>query len=132
VPLSESEPPRPLSKRETEIMEVVYRRGRATAADVHAELPDPPGYSSVRKQLEILERKGYLRHEKDGRRYVFSPTIVREEASSAALRRVVRNFFRGNVRAAMVALVSLDDVPPTEEELNRILDQAEQARRRGR
>lgn len=128
---SASETPRPLSKRETEIMEVVYRLGRATAADVLAELPDPPGYSSVRKQLEILERKGYLRHEKDGRRYVFSPTIVREEASSAALRRVVRNFFRGNVKAAMLALVSLDDAPPTEEELNRILDQAEDARRRG-
>lgn len=113
-------------------MEVVYRLGRATAADVLAELPDPPGYSSVRKQLEILERKGYLRHEKEGRRYVFSPTIVREEASSAALRRVVRNFFRGNVKAAMLALVSLDDAPPTEEELDRILNQAEDARRRGR
>ena len=81
-----------LSRRERQIMEIIYEVGRVSAAEVRERMPDPPSYSAVRAMLRILEEKGHVRHEQDGPRYVFLPTVPREEASESALRSVIRTF----------------------------------------
>ncbi len=121
-----------LSRRESQIMEIVYERGRATAAEVLERLPDPPSYSAVRAMLRILEDKGHLRHEQDGPRYVFLPTVPREEARDSALKRVVRTFFDGSAEGAMAALIDLGVSDLDEEALERLADLIEEARREGR
>ena len=85
-----------LSRRERQIMDVLYRSRRGTVADVREQIPDPPSYSAVRALLRILEDKGYLRHEKDGARYVFSPTLKRDRVKRSALKDVVDTFFEGS------------------------------------
>lgn len=94
-----------LSRRERQIMDIMYRRGRATAAEVMDELPDPPSYSAVRSALRLLEEKGELRHEMDGPRYIYMPTIPRESASRNALGHLVRTFFDGSAEQVVNALV---------------------------
>src|SRR6266567_3008449 len=91
-----------LSRRERQIMDVVYRRGRATAAEIHDQLPDPPHAAAVRTLLRILEKKGHLRHEKDGLRHIYLPTTPRSVAQRSALRHLLGTFFGGS-RAAAVA-----------------------------
>ena len=105
-----------LSRRERQIMDVIFSRGEATAADVAAALPEPPSYSAVRAMLRILEEKGALRHREDGPRYVFMPTESRERASRSALKRVVQTFFDGSLASAVAALVDAKDgaLPPDE------------------
>src|SRR5262245_22252065 len=93
-----------LSRREREIMDIVYARGEATAAEVNTALADPPSYSAVRTLLRILEEKGHLRHREDGPRYVYVPTQSREKASKSALQRVVQTFFDGSLSGAIAAL----------------------------
>lgn len=113
-------------KRERQIMEIVYRRGRATAAEVQADLPDEPTYSSVRGMLRHLEGKGHLRHELDGIRYVYLPTSLKKDVRASALSNVVRTFFDGSVSTAVAAL--LQSKPLTREEheqLSRLLDDAQ-------
>lgn len=97
-----------LSRRERQIMDVIYRRGRATAAEVLDGLPDPPGYSAVRAMLRLLEEKGHVHHEQDGPRYVFLPTVNRDRARKSALEHVVRTFFDGSVTEAVAALLDAD------------------------
>lgn len=118
-------PPFRLSKRESEIVEILYRLGRGGVAEVRRGMSDPPGYSSVRKQLEILEDKGYVWHEMEGRRYVYEPRVPREEAARGALMRVVRSFFRGDVNAAMASLLSASEGTPSEESLRVLLREAQ-------
>ena len=118
-----------LSRRERQIMEVVYELGRATAADVREHMPDPPSYSAVRAMLRILEDKGHVVHEQDGPRYVFLPTVPREEASETALRRLVRTFFAGSPEGAMAALLDLDGDRLDENALQRLAEMIEEARR---
>ena len=117
-----------LSRRERQIMEIVYEHGRATAADVRDRMPDPPSYSAVRAMLRILEEKGHLRHEQDGPRYVFLPTVPREEARETALRRLVRTFFSDSPEGAMAALLDLEGDRLDEEALDRIARRIEDAR----
>ena len=117
-----------LSRRERQIMEIVYEHGRATAAEVRDLMPDPPSYSAVRSMLRILEDKGHLRHEQDGPRYVFLPTVPREEARETALRRVVRTFFGGSPEGAMAALLDLEGDRLDEKALERIARRIEEAR----
>src|SRR5262245_65537883 len=88
-----------LSRRERQIMEVIYRRGQSTAAEVLEGLPDPPSYSAVRAMLRVLEEKGHLRHEQNGPRYVFLPTVPREQARRSALKQLVQTFFDGSTRS---------------------------------
>jgi predicted transcriptional regulator len=107
-----------LGKRERQITEIVYRRGRATAAEVLADLPDPPTYSSVRGMLRHLEGKGYLRHERDGLRYVYSPTSSKTEVSTSALSHLVKTFFDGSISTAVAAL--LESKPLTQDEYERL------------
>jgi len=127
------QPSRPaLTRRESQLMESIYRRGRATAAEVLADLPDPPGYSSVRKLLEILEEKGYLRHEQDGPRYVYSPTVPAADARRSALEQMVHTFFAGSTELAVAALLEISGPKLSDEELDRIATLAEQAKKEGR
>ncbi len=118
-----------LSRRERQIMEVVYELGRATAADVRERMPDPPSYSAVRAMLRILEDKGHIVHEQDGPRYVFLPIVPREEASETALRRLVRTFFAGSPEGAMAALLDLEGDRLDEDALQRLAEMIEEARR---
>jgi predicted transcriptional regulator len=121
-----------LSRRERQIMEVVYEHGRVTAAEVREQMPDPPSYSAVRAMLRILEDKGHLRHEQDGPRYVFLPTVPRAEASETALRRLVRTFFGGSPEGAMAALLDLEGDRLDEEALDRIAERIDEARKEDR
>jgi BlaI family penicillinase repressor len=109
-----------LSRRERQIMDVIFARGEATAADVTASLPEPPSYSAVRAMLRILEEKGTLKHREDGPRYVYLPTESRAKASRSALRRVVRTFFDGSLANAVAALVDARDGALPAEELQRL------------
>src|SRR4028118_1464664 len=109
-----------LSRRERQIMDAIYARGEATAADVHAAFPDPPSYSAIRALLRILEEKGVLKHREDGPRYVFTPTMPREKASRSALQRVVQTFFGGSLADAVAAFVDAKDSKLSPGELKRI------------
>lgn len=121
---------RHLSRRERQIMDVVYQHGRATAAEVLDALPDPPSYSAVRALLRVLEEKGHLRHRRDGARYVFLPTVPRETARRSALARVVRTFFGGSTEAAVAALI--DQSSLSRADLDRLQDLIDRARQEGR
>jgi predicted transcriptional regulator len=121
-----------LSRRESQIMEILYRLRRAGAAEVLRELPDPPSYSSVRKLLEILEGKGYVEHEEEGRRYVYRPTTAPEDARRSVLRQVLHTFFGGSTEQAMQALLDVSRPGLDDAGLDRIVALAEQAKREGR
>ena len=118
-----------LSRRERQIMEIVYELGRATAVEVRESMPDPPSYSAVRAMLRILEDKGHIVHEQDGPRYVFIPIVPREEASDTALRRLVRTFFGGSPEGAMAALFDLDGDRLDEDALQRLAEMIDEARK---
>ena len=120
-----------LSRRERQILDIVYRRERVTAADVQRELPDPPSYTTVRTWLRLIEEKGLLRHTQEGARYVYEPTISHEKAQSSAMQRVLDTFFGGSPSRAIAALIDMSDELPQEEiaELNALLADA---RNRGR
>jgi BlaI family penicillinase repressor len=109
-----------LSRRERQIMDVIYARGEATAAEVQAGLPDAPGYSAVRALLRILEDKGFLRHREDGPRYRFRPTHPPAQARRSALRQVVNSFFEGSLANAVAALVDAAEEKLPAEELARL------------
>jgi predicted transcriptional regulator len=121
-----------LTRRESQIMEILYRRGQATAAEVHAEIPEPPSYSTARKLLEILEEKGYVRHEQDGPRYLYFPALAPADARRSALEQMVRTFFQGSMGSAVTALLELSGPKLSDAELDRIAELAEQAKREGR
>ena len=119
------DPASDLGKRERQIMEIVYRRGRASASEVLADLAEPPTYSTVRAMLRYLEDKGHLRHEQDGPRYVYLPTAPADQVRGSALAHVVRTFFDGSVSTAVAAL--LESKPLSREEyerLSQLLDEA--------
>jgi predicted transcriptional regulator len=122
--------PDTLSRRERQIMDVIYARGQATAAEVTAALPDPPSYSAVRALLRILEQKGHLRHQEDGPRYVFLPTVSRDRARRFALRNLVRTFFDGSPAQAAAALIDQGDL--SDDDVARLAALIERARKEGR
>lgn len=121
-----------LGRRERQILEVVFRLGRASVADVRAELPDPPSYSAVRGMLNLLEEKAHLRHEADGLRYVYLPMAEPAEARRSALAHVVRTFFGGSHAEAASALFDLPDQKLSREELAQLSRLVQQAMREGR
>ncbi len=121
-----------MSRRERQIMDVVYRLGRATAAEVHSELPDPPSYSTVRALLRVLEEKGHLRHKQDGPRYVFIPTLSRDKARKSALSQLVQIFFEGSTEQAVAALLDLPGDKLSAEQLDSLSRLIDQARKEGR
>ena len=121
-----------MSRRERQIMDVIYRLGRASAADVRDQLPDPPSYSAVRALLRVLEEKGHLRHEQDGPRYVFLPTVARDRARRSALRQLLNTFFDDSPEEAVAALLDLSGPRLTGAELERLAARIDQAKREGR
>ena len=119
-----------LSRRERQIMDVLFRLGEATVADVQKELADPPSYSSVRKLLGVLEEKKLVSHVQDGPRYVYRPTIGKERARRSALRRLRDTFFNGSSEQVMAAL--LDDAGKSQAELDRLAELIDRARADGK
>ncbi|MHC5541264.1 BlaI/MecI/CopY family transcriptional regulator, partial [Singulisphaera rosea] len=111
-----------LSRRERQAMDIIYELGRATAAEVLERLPDPPSYSAVRAMLRVLEEKGHLRHEQDGPRYVFLPTLARESASRSAMRQLIQTFFGGSAEKAVAAMLDLSEDAMSEDQLDRLAD----------
>jgi predicted transcriptional regulator len=120
-----------LSRRERQIMDVIYRFGKVTAAEVLAELPEPPSYSAVRAMLRLLEEKGHVRHEQDGPRYVYLPTINRDKARRSAMRHLVRTFFDGSTEDAVAALLQSDN-GMSDDELERLSQLIDAAKKEGR
>jgi predicted transcriptional regulator len=120
-----------LSRRERQIVDILYAQGRATAAEVLAALPDPPSYSAVRAMLRILEDKGHVRHEQDGPRYVYLPTVGRDRAKKTALRHVLQTFFNGSAEQALSALLDESDTRLSDLELDRLARLIDRARRTG-
>ena len=121
-----------LSRRERQIVDILYAQGRATAAEVQAALPDPPSYSAVRAMLRILEDKGHVRHEQDGPRYVYLATLGRDRARRSALQHLVRTFFDGSATQAAAALLDMSDDRLSDEELDRLARLVDKAREEGR
>jgi predicted transcriptional regulator len=106
-----------LGRRERQILEVLYRLGKASVSEVRANLPDPPGYSAVRGMLNLLEDKGHVRHRRDGIRYVYAPAIAPGKARQSALRHLVSTFFQGSTLAAAAALLEMSErLSPEERE----------------
>jgi len=120
-----------LSRRERQIMDLLYRQGRATAAEVQSNLPDPPGYSAVRAMLRVLEEKGHARHEQDGPRYVYLPRVARDRAKRRALRHVVRTFFDGSPEQVITALLDDRSAKLSDEDLDRLARLIDRARQEG-
>jgi len=118
-----------LSRRERQIIDVLYRRGRATAADVMADLPGNPSYSTVRTQLRVLEAKGHVRHEDDGQRFVYSPAVPRGTVRRSALKHLVETFYEGSVVQAVAALLGGEGSRLTDDQLDRIEDLIKKARK---
>jgi predicted transcriptional regulator len=132
TPARPTPPPADLGRRERQILDAVYRLGRASVADVRAALPDPPSYSAVRGMLNLLKDKGHLRHESDGLRYVYMPVVEPAEARRSAMAHVVRTFFGGSPAEAASALFDLPDGKLSREELAQLSRLVKQAEKEGR
>src|SRR6187397_3207578 len=130
-PLVMRQPHLDLSRRERQIVDILYTQGRATAAEVQSALPDPPSYSAVRAMLRILEEKGHIRHEQDGPRYIYLPTVAPERAKKTALRHVLQTFFNGSAEQALSALLDESDTRLSGHELDRLAKVIDRARRSG-
>jgi predicted transcriptional regulator len=124
--------PTKLTRRERAIMDILHRRGRATAHEVLEDLDDPPSYSAVRAQLRLLEARGHAKHVQDGLAYVYSPAASRGDAKRTALAHIVKTFFAGSVEQAVAALVEPARSKLSREELDRLSDLIERAKKEGR
>ena len=120
-----------LSRREREIMDLLYARGRATVAEVMGALTDPPGYSAVRALLRILEQKGHVRHREEAGKYLYAPVLPRDKAAKSALARVLETFFDGSVEKAFAARLTDPSVKLSAGEYERLSALIEAARKRG-
>lgn len=121
-----------LTRRERQIMDILYRRGRATAGEVLLDLTGEPSYSTVRAQLRVLEDKGHVRHEEQGLRYVYVPTLPRHEVRQSALKHLIDTFFEGSTQKVVAALLGSEGSRVSREELDKIAELVEKARKGGR
>jgi BlaI family transcriptional regulator, penicillinase repressor len=121
-----------LSRRERQIMDVLYRLGEGTVTEVHERISDAPSYSAVRATMRVLEDKGHLRHRQDGQRYVYLPTVPQDKAKTAALKHVVGTFFNGSAEQAVMALLEMSDAKIPESDLKRLAARIRDAEREGR
>ena len=121
-----------LSRRERQIMDLLYRLGKATAADVHEELPDPPSYSAVRAMLRVLEEKGHIRHEAQDLRYIFMPVVARDKARRHAVRHLLQTFFEGSPEQAVATLLDVSAGDLSKKDFDRLSELIEKARKEGR
>ena len=122
--------PETLSRREREMMNIIFRNGKATATEVMEGMADPPSYSAVRATLRVLEQKGHLKHQHDGARYVYLPTVNKEKARKSALDQVLTTFFDGSAANVVATLLDKDDL--TTDELDRLSQMINNARKEGR
>lgn len=129
--MAKTQTPR-LSRRERQIMDILYSLGGAGAAEVREQLPDPPSYSAVRALLRVLEEKGHVRHEQQGPRYLYRPTVPREQARRSALRHLVATFFEGSVTGAVAALLDAEASQLEAADYERLAAMIEQAKKEGR
>ena len=120
-----------LTRRERQIMDVLYRRGRATAAEVMGELPGEPNYSTVRTQLRVLEDKGHVSHDEEGGRYVYAPAVPRHAARKSALKHLVETFFDGSAEQVVAAVLGGEASRLSDEELDRVASLIDKARKEG-
>src|SRR5437867_13234256 len=120
-----------LSRRERQIIDVLYNRGRATAAEVMGELPGDPSYSTVRTQLRVLEQKGHVAHQEEGPRYVYAPAVPRRSARKSALRHLVETFFDGSAEQVVAAVLGGEGARLNDKELDRIAELVAKARKEG-
>jgi len=121
-----------LSRRERQIMDIIYQFGQATAAEVLENLPDPPSYSAVRAMLKILEDKGHLRHKQQGPRYVFLPKVSREKAKRSAVQHLLQTFFDGSAESAVATLLDVSRSDLSNADLDRLNSLISQAKKEGR
>jgi BlaI family penicillinase repressor len=112
-------------------MDILYRRGRATASDVMEDLSGDPSYSTVRTQLRVMEEKGHVRHEEEGLRYVYTPAVPRHAARKSALRHLIETFFDGSAEKTVAALLGSEGARMSDEELDRIAELIDKARKEG-
>jgi BlaI family transcriptional regulator, penicillinase repressor len=120
------------SRREREIMEALYKLGKATAAQILDELADPPTNTAIRTQLSILEKKGHVRHVSDGTRYIYEPLVGREQMGRRAIDTLLKTFFDNSVERAVAALITRKDAEMSSDELERLHHLIEKAKREGR
>jgi BlaI family transcriptional regulator, penicillinase repressor len=120
------------SRRERQIMDIIYRAGRATAAQVHEQMAEAPSYSAVRAMLRVLEEKGHLRHQQEGLAYVYLPTVSPDSARRSAVSHLLRTFFQGSAERAVAAVLEASQTRLSRAELERIAAMVEAARKEGR
>jgi BlaI family penicillinase repressor len=121
-----------LSRRERQMMDIIYRQGCASAAEIREALPDPPSYSAVRAKLRVLEEKGHIRHRQEGPRYVFLPVLSREKAKKNAVKHLLQTFFDGSTALAVSALLDVSKSDLSEEDLQQLTQLITQARKEGK
>ena len=121
-----------LSRRERQIMDILYRTGKSSASEVREAMDDAPSYSAVRAMLRVLEEKGHVRHQEEGLKYVYMPTVAREKAKRSAVKHVLETFFAGSPEQIVAALLDVSASRLTPEELDRMADLIEKAKQEGR
>jgi predicted transcriptional regulator len=121
-----------LSRRERQIMDILYRRGKSSASEVLEALADPPGYSAVRAMLSVLERKGHVRHQAEALKYVYFPTVTRDKAKRSAVKHLLDTFFKDAPEQAVAALLDVSSTRLTRAELDRMAEMIEKAKREGK
>ncbi len=121
-----------LSRRERQIMDILYQRGKSSATEVREAMPDAPSYSAVRAMLRVLEDKGHVRHQAEGLKYVYLPTVTREKAKRSAVRHLLDTFFHDSPEQVVAALLDVSSTRMTREELNRMSEMIDRAKKEGR
>jgi BlaI family transcriptional regulator, penicillinase repressor len=132
LPKESPESPNALSRRERQVMDILYRRGEATVAEVMTDLPDPPTYSAVRSILRILMEKDMITHREDGPRYVYLPAVNTDRARDDALKHVIRTFFDGSAEQAVAAVLRMSDADLSAIEVEQLREKIKKARVSGR
>jgi BlaI family penicillinase repressor len=121
-----------LSRRERQIMDILYRSGKASASDVLNAMPDPPSYSAVRAMLRVLEEKGHVKHQEEGLKYVFTPVVAPDKAKRSAVKHVMETFFNGSAEQIVAALLDVSSSKLTRGELDRMAEMIEKAKKEGK
>ena len=124
--------PGSLSRRERQIMDILYQRGKASASEVREAMEAAPGYSAVRAMLRVLEEKGHVKHEAEGLEYVYVPTVARDKAKRSAVKHVMETFFNGSAEQIVAALLDVASTRLTRGELDRMSEMIEQAKKEGK
>ena len=121
-----------LSRRERQIMDILYQRGKSSASEVREAMPNAPGYSAVRAMLRVLEEKGHVRHQAEGLKYVYVPTVTRDKAKRSAVKHLLDTFFNNSPEQIVAALLDVSSTRMTREELDRMAEMIERAKREGK